>query len=341
MRDSRAELVRVEGLVKNFPIRRSRDVVHAVNDVSFVLHAGETVGLVGESGSGKTTVGRCILRLIEPSAGRIMFNEQEIMTMSKKEFRSALRPRIQMVFQEPLESLNPRFDVAQILEENLVLEGRLDASERRSRVKELLDMIRLPRRILAAYPHELTGGEQQRVSIGRALSTEPALVVLDEPTSALDISVRGEVIRLLKELQQRTGVTLLFISHDLTAVKEVSERVIIMYLGEIVEIAPTTNMFSEQLHPYSKALLGSVLLPDPNARLGGVALRGEIPSPVHLPTGCYLHSRCGFALPLCSTEAPILQEFGTQRVAACHRSREFVEGRADEEMLTGAHAEQI
>ena len=340
MSETPGVVLRIEHLVKHFPIRRSRDVVHAVNDVSFELHAGETVALVGESGSGKTTVGRCILKLIEATSGAIHFQGKDITSLSARQFRN-LRPRVQMVFQEPYDSLNPRFTVAEILEENLSLAGGGSRAQRRKRVLELLGLVQLPIRLLQAYPHELTGGEQQRVSIGRALSTRPDLIVLDEPTSALDISVRADIIRLLSKLQAETGVAYLFISHDLTAVKEISHRVIIMYLGEIVEIAPNPEIFDDQLHPYSKALLASVLLPELAPRATGVLLQNEIPSPVTLPTGCYLHPRCPFALELCSTERTTLKVLAPGRMAACHRAHEFVSGAAEEEMLTSPRARGI
>ena len=327
-------VLRVEHLVKHFPVRRSRDVVHAVNDVSFELRAGETVALVGESGSGKTTVGRCILKLIDATSGHILFKGQDIAALSAKSFRR-LRPRVQMIFQEPFDSLNPRFTIAQILEENLYLAGNVSRSERRIRARELLRMVQLPSQLLNAYPHELTGGEQQRVSIGRALSTEPDLIVLDEPTSALDISVRGDIIRLLARLQSETGISYLFISHDMTAVREISDRVLIMYLGEIVEVAPNPEIFHHQLHPYSKALLASVLLPELGTRERGVALQSEIPSPVNLPSGCYLHPRCPFAVPLCTDSRPALETYGLVqgRMSACHRTSELLASHLLEEEM--------
>jgi oligopeptide transport system ATP-binding protein len=236
-----------------------------------------------------------------------------------------LRGSIQMVFQEPYESLNPRFTSRAIVEENLELAGVASGKDRRQRVTEVLELVRLPTWVANTYPHELTGGEQQRLSIARALSTRPDLVVLDEPTSALDITVRGEIIRLLQDLQNQTGVSLLFISHDLTAVKEISHRVAIMYLGEIVEVAQTNEIFSRQLHPYSLALLSSVLFPDPTAELGAVKVAGEIPSPVDLPSGCHLHPRCPYAISRCETEWPPIRTVGDRQVA-CHRAEEILAG---------------
>jgi oligopeptide/dipeptide ABC transporter ATP-binding protein len=320
----REPVLSVDGLVKHFPVRRSTKVVHAVNGVSFTIGRGETLGLVGESGSGKTTVGRCILRLIEPTSGHVVFNGTDLTTISKSSLRK-LRGAIQMVFQEPYESLNPRFTSRAIVEENLRLAGVTSGSERRRRVSEVLELVRLPARVANTYPHELTGGEQQRLSIARALSTRPDLVVLDEPTSALDITVRGDIIRLLRDLQQQTGVALLFISHDLTAVKEISHRVAIMYLGEIVEVAETDDLFSRQLHPYSLALLASVLFPDPGIPLGRVKVAGEIPSPVDLPSGCHLHPRCPYSIEICKEQWPPLREVEGRRVA-CHRAEDILRG---------------
>jgi oligopeptide transport system ATP-binding protein len=315
-------ILEVVDLVRHFPIRRSRAVVHAVNGVSFRLGRGETLALVGESGSGKTTVGRCVLRLIEPTSGQILFKGQDMIRLKRKELRN-LRPRIQMVFQEPHESLNPRFTVEQILEDNLYVEGRLSRRERKLRVLEVMEMVKLPRHLLATYSHHLTGGEQQRVAIGRALSSRPDMIVLDEPTSALDISVRAEIIHLLKEVQRETSISYLFISHDLTAVKEISRRVVIMYLGEIVEIAPNPGIFTGQLHPYGKALLASVLMPDPRIPMGVRGLEGEIPSPVNLPSGCCLHPRCVHAVGRCRVDKPAMRAYGNMREAACHRAIEL------------------
>lgn len=325
----------VRNLVKHFPLRASSGVVHAVNGVSFDVLRGETLALVGESGSGKTTVGRCILDLIEPTSGQIIFKGQDVTAMPDKEFRR-LRPKVQLVFQDPYDSLNPRRTVRKILEENIYLEGRLGKHQQRKRVLELMDMINLPNRYLSRYPHELTGGEQQRVGIARAISTQPDLVVLDEPTSALDISVRAEIIKLLIELQREFGLSYLFISHDLTAVREISNRVAIMYLGKVVEVGNTKEIFDYQLHPYGQALLSSVLFPDPKAVRARVVLEGEIPSPVELPRGCYLHPRCPFAKEKCREEPfPPSKQFSGRRSSACWVANDFLpEG---ERVPTGVH----
>lgn len=317
-------VLKVVDLVKEFPVRRSSKVVHAVNGVNFTIGLGETLGLVGESGSGKTTVGRCILRLVDPTSGHIVFKDQDLTKLQGSNLRK-LRGSIQMVFQEPYDSLNPRYTGRAIVEENLELAGISSRKDRQQRVIEVLELVRLPANVANIYPHELTAGEQQRLSIARALSTCPDLVVLDEPTSALDITVRGEIIRLLQELQKQTGVSLLFISHDLTAVKEISHRVAIMYMGEIVEVASTNEIFSRQLHPYSLGLLASVLFPDPTAELGAVKIAGEIPSPVDLPSGCHLHPRCPYAISRCETEWPPMRTVANRQVA-CHRAEEILAG---------------
>lgn len=315
----------VRQLVKHFRIRGSHDIVHAVNDVSFDVYPGETLALVGESGSGKTTVGRCILKLIEPTSGEIYFQGQNIAALSQKSFRR-LRSRIQLVFQEPYDSLNPRMSVREILDENLRLERRLNRQQRQQRVHDLMEMIRLPQSYLTRYPHELTGGEQQRIGIARAISTQPDLVVLDEPTSALDITVRAEIIELLMRLQHEFALSYLFISHDMTAVREISNRVAIMYLGKTVEVAPNPHIFDYQLHPYGQALMSSVLFPDPDAVTTRVVLKGEIPSPVNLPRGCFLHPRCPFAQAQCRHDPfpPTQLLAGGERSSACWFAADFV-----------------
>lgn len=313
-------LLEVQNLVKHFPIGL-KQTVKAVNDVSFYVEKGEALALVGESGSGKTTAGRCILRLIEPTSGTIIFRGQRITAISQAQFRPS-RPHIQMVFQEPYDSLNPRMRIGKILEEPLALANRLTPVERQKRVLELLDMVRLGTSFADKYPHQLSGGEQQRVGIARAIATEPDLVVLDEPTSALDVSVRGELLDLLTDLQRELGLAYLFISHDLTAVRRVCHRVAIMYLGKIVETGSTEEIFSRPLHPYSRALLSSVLYPDPNQKPSRFILKGEIPSPINLPKGCHLVARCPWAREGCVVAYPPLEELLPGRLVACFRARE-------------------
>jgi oligopeptide transport system ATP-binding protein len=316
-----APLLEVRDLVKHFPAGHGRSV-KAVNGVSFALPRGEALALVGESGSGKTTVGRCLLRLLEPTAGVIRFDGLDLEGMSAAVFRP-LRRRIQMVFQEPYDSLNPRMRIGTIVGEPLRLVTDLPPSRRLERVVEVLDLVGFDGAILGKYPHQLSAGAQQRVGLARALVTQPDLVVLDEPTSALDVSVRAEILNLLIHLRERLGLAYLFISHDLTAVRRVCSRVAVMYLGKIVESGATEEIFAQPLHPYSRALLSSVLYPDPTQKLPRFLLSGEIPSPIDLPAGCHLHQRCPWAVPACGQAYPPLEELGPGRSAACLRAREM------------------
>ena len=314
-------LLEVSNLVKHFPMGR-RQTVKAINDVSFHIDRGETLALVGESGSGKTTVGRCILRLIEPTEGRITFAGAQVDTMSANQLR-ALRPRVQMVFQEPYDSLNPRMRIRKIVEEPILLGGDMTPAQRHDRVAEVLEMVRLGADSMDKYPHQFSAGEQQRIGIARAIATEPELVVLDEPTSALDVSVRTEILDLLTDLQEDLALSYLLISHDLTAVRRVCHRVAIMYLGKIVERGNADELFEQPLHPYSRALLSSVLYPDPSEQLSRFLLSGEIPSPIDLPPGCHLHGRCPWAVDTCNDAYPDAEELLPGRHVACFRAREM------------------
>ena len=314
-------LLEVSNLVKHFPMGR-RQTVKAINDVSFHIDRGETLALVGESGSGKTTVGRCILRLIEPTEGRIRFAGAQVDTMSADQLR-ALRPRVQMVFQEPYDSLNPRMRIRKIVEEPILLGGDMTPAQRHDRVAEVLEMVRLGADSMDKYPHQFSAGEQQRIGIARAIATEPELVVLDEPTSALDVSVRAEILDLLTDLQEDLALSFLLISHDLTAVRRVCHRVAIMYLGKIVERGNADELFEQPLHPYSRALLSSVLYPDPSEQLSRFLLSGEIPSPIDLPPGCHLHGRCPWAVDTCNDAYPDAEELLPGRHVACFRAREM------------------
>ncbi len=314
-------LVDVQDLVKWFPIDRTRQV-KAINGVSLAIGRGESVALVGESGSGKTTLGRCLVRLIEPTDGRIWFDGKDVTALDARAFRT-LRPRIQMVFQEPYDSLSPRMRVAGQMAEPLRMLPDLTAAERRDRIEEALAMVRLGPQALDRYPHQFSAGEQQRIGIARALVTRPDIVVLDEPTSALDVSVRAEILDLLSELQERLCLAYLFISHDLTAVRRVCDRVAIMYLGKIVETGATEQIFERPLHPYSRALLSSVLYPDPRRRLSRFLLAGEIPSPIDLPPGCHLAARCPWAEAGCRAAYPPLERSGEGRAVACYRAAEM------------------
>lgn len=313
-----APLVRVDGLVKHFPIEGSDRFVSAVNDVSFEIGRGETLGLVGESGSGKTTVGRCLLKLIEPTAGTISFRGEDVTHLSDKAF-FPYRRAMQMVFQEPYYSLNPRYTAFDTVAEPLTLGGETNPRVLRETVIELLRRVRLEERKLEAYPHQMSSGEQQRVAVARAIATNPDLVVLDEPTSMLDLSVRAEIIDLLIALQEEFDLAYLFISHDLTTVEYICHRVAVMYLGEVVESGSVGQVFQAPQHPYSRALLSAALLADPRAKRSTYVLEGEIPSPVDLPPGCYLASRCPEATPRCHAASQSLQRLEDARRVRCWR----------------------
>jgi len=315
-------IVRVEHLVKHFPIARSTKALQAVNDVSFSIAPGETLGLVGESGSGKTTVGRCVLRLIEPTGGRILFEDRDLTSLSQESLR-VLRPRLQLVFQEPFDSLDPQMTVGQILAEPLRLHTRLTSAERRDRVFELLELVGLRRQLTEYYPHQMSAGQQQRVGIARAIATRPSFIVLDEPVSSLDPTARAEIIDLLIDLQERLSIAYLFISHDLTTVRYLSTWVAVMYLGKIVEMSPTEELFEQPSHPYTRALLSAVPVPDPEVKRPKYVLEGEIPSPINLPSGCHLHTRCPAAIAACRTTTPEEVQVGEAHWVACIRAHEL------------------
>jgi oligopeptide/dipeptide ABC transporter ATP-binding protein len=320
-------LLSVEGLVKHFPLGgpgawldRLRGTepraVRAVDGVSFALQPGETLGLVGESGCGKSTVARSILRLVEPTAGRVTFAGTELTTLGAEPLRRQRRD-LQMVFQDPTASLNPRLSVRRAVEEPLRRHGGLRPRPRRERVREVLAQVGLGVELADRYPHELSGGQRQRVNIARAIATGPRFVILDEPTSALDVSLRARAILLLAELRATLGMTYLFISHDLATVKYLANRVAVMYLGTIVEEAPTRELFARPLHPYTKALLSAVPVPDPDARRQRLVLAGEVPSPIDIPRGCRLRGRCPLAQPVCA-EPVTLREVAPAHRVACH-----------------------
>jgi oligopeptide/dipeptide ABC transporter ATP-binding protein len=308
-------LLEVRNLVKRFPVRDGR-VLTAVNDISFAIDRGEAVGLVGESGSGKTTVGRCVLRLIEPTSGTLCFNGQEIRKSTGTGLRK-LRAKLQMVFQDPFDSLDPRQSLSAAIEEPLSLTTDMTRGERKARVADLLHLVGLNQDAANLYPHQMSAGELQRVGIARAIATQPDLVVFDEPTSALDVSVRADILNLLRDLQQRLGMSYLFISHDLTAVRRLCHRTAIMYLGKLVEVGETEELFRAPIHPYSRALLSSVLYPDPAQRHSPFLLSGEIPSPIDLPSGCALHTRCPMATADCARIEPALEEKAPGRQLSC------------------------
>ncbi|MEA2930408.1 MAG: peptide/nickel transport system ATP-binding protein [Hyphomicrobiales bacterium] len=315
-------LVEVEGLVKHFVARRSvfgRPIatVKAVDGVSFAVQSGKTLALVGESGSGKSTVGRLVLRLIDPTSGRVSFEGRDITALDEAATR-AFRRDAQLVFQDPYASLNPRMTVAEMLAEPLALHAIVPAARRRARVAELLEMVGLEPRFAPRYPHEFSGGQRQRLVIARALAVEPKLIVCDEPVSALDVSIRSQVLNLLRDLQRRLGLAYIFISHDLAVVKHIADRVAVMYLGRIVESAPTDELFSVPRHPYTQALLSAIPLPRARARRDRTILPGDVPSAIDPPSGCHLHLRCPHAIERCRVERPSLVDSG-DHATACHR----------------------
>ena len=313
-----AEALRVTNLDKHFPLGKKR-FVHAVNRVNFSVGRSETLGIVGESGSGKTTIGRCIVHLIKPTSGHITLMGQNVTDFSDKQFKK-LRPQVQIVFQEPYDALNPRKKVKAILEDPLINENRLNKIARQRRVKEILAMINLNSGYLDKYPIQLTQGEQQRIGIARAIATNPAVVVLDEPTSLLDIRFRAEIIALLRKLQQQLGIAYIFISHDLVAVSQISHRIAVMYLGRIIEQGTTKAVLHNPLHPYTQALMGAVLFPDPDRRQDGLKLAGEVPSPINLPDNmCNLYARCPLAEERCNSALPRLEEAEDEHFVACFR----------------------
>ena len=309
--------VSVENLHKHFSVRGG--LLRAVNGVSFEIPAGTTLGLVGESGSGKSTVGRCLLRLLEPTSGSIHIGDADLVAMRARELRSHRR-HMQMVFQDPFDSVNPRMSIGALVEEPLLLHTDLSGSERRERARELLRLVRLEEQHLDRLPHQLSGGQLQRVGIARAIATDPSFIVLDEPTSSLDLSVRAGVLRLLRELQDRLGLTYLLISHDLATVGAYCDQVAVMYLGSLVESGGATEVFESPQHPYTQALLSADLPPDPTVRLRRHLLDGEMPSPLDLPTGCCFSSRCPVVRDDCWEIPPALRDAGRHgHRAACTR----------------------
>ncbi|OKO88604.1 peptide ABC transporter substrate-binding protein [Bradyrhizobium sp. NAS80.1] len=320
-------LLEVEGLVKHFVAERSlfgRALAHvrAVDGVSFSLEAGKTLALVGESGCGKSTVSRLVLRLIEPDAGTVRFDGRDLLALDANDLR-AFRREAQIIFQDPYASLNPRMTVGQILSEPLALHDLVPAARRRERVEELLRLVGLEPRLARRYPHEFSGGQRQRIAIARALAVEPKLIICDEPVSALDVSIRSQILNLLRELQGRLGLAYIFVSHDLAVVKHIADRVAVMNLGCIVEEADADALFAQPRHPYSRALLSAIPLPQPHAKQARVMLEGEIPSALNPPAGCRFHTRCPFVVDRCRTEAPELVADGAGHATACHRVGEL------------------
>lgn len=326
-------LLEVQELVKYFPVyqrgiitKKKVGDVHAIDTVNFTVNRGETLGLVGESGCGKTTTGKVILDLETRDAGKVIFEGKEVHESLEKAPRSeklALRRNMQMVFQNPYGSLDPRMTVFDIISEPFVIHKHIPQSEWKDRVYSLLKLVGLEEYHAERYPHEFSGGQRQRISIARALATEPKFIVADEPVSSLDVSIRAQILNLLEDLQKKTGISFLYISHDLSSVRQVSQRVAVMYLGKIFEYAPVDQVFDKPLNPYTMALLSAVPIPDPVKETKRIILPGDVPSPVNPPPGCRFHPRCPYATDICKTDEPPLRELGSEHLVACHHAEKF------------------
>lgn len=318
-------LVHVDHLVKHFPITRGIIIqkqvgaVHAVDDVSFKIYRGETLGLVGESGCGKSTTGRTLLQLYRPTSGHVYFEGTDLVHLKGEDLRF-MRRRMQMIFQDPYASLNPRMTVEEIIGEPLAVHGIIPGKEIRERVKELLNLVGLSSRLVDRYPHEFSGGQRQRIGVARSLALTPSLIVCDEPISALDVSIQAQVVNLLEDLQEKLGLTYLFIAHDLSMVRHISNRVAVMYLGIIVELADRSELYRNPLHPYTQALLSAVPIPDPTIedKRQRIILEGDVPSPVNPPSGCRFRTRCPLAATICAEEKPEFREVMPGHFVACH-----------------------
>jgi oligopeptide/dipeptide ABC transporter ATP-binding protein len=316
-------LLEVKGLKKYFPIKggifgkKVLSQVKAVDDVSFSIYEGETLGLVGESGCGKSTTGRSILRLTDPTDGEVLFKGQDLSKLSKREMRQ-IRKELQIVFQDPFASLNPKMRIGDILEEPMINFKMYDAATRKEKVKELMEQVGLRASYIDRYPHEFSGGQKQRIGIARALSLQPKLIVADEPVSALDVSVQSQVLNLMRDLQKEYGLTYLFIAHDLSVVKHLCDRIGVMYLGRMVELASKSELYQEPLHPYTKSLMSAVPIPNPKVKRERIVLQGDVPSPSNPPQGCTFHPRCFECMDICKTVRPEFQQTEDGRFVACH-----------------------
>lgn len=316
-------ILEVKGLKKYFPTPRG--LLHAVDDVNFSIREGGTLGVVGESGCGKSTLGRAIIRLQEPTAGEVLFNGENILKYQKRQIKS-LRTKMQIIFQDPYASLNPRMTVSQAIEAPLLIQEIFKSSQKvemQKRVYEIMDLVGLARRLVNTYPHELDGGRRQRIGIARALVLNPRFIVCDEPVSALDVSIRAQILNLMQDLQDQLGLTYLFITHDLSVVKHLSDHIVVMYLGQIVEKARPEDLFSTPVHPYTQALLSAIPIPDPDLKMNRVILQGELTSPINPPPGCRFAKRCVYATDLCSRQTPDLREIADDHWVACHLAEKF------------------
>ena len=324
-------LLRVKNLVKHFPItqgilfQKHVGAVHAVDDVSFNIHKGETLGLVGESGCGKSTIGRTILQLYRPTSGSVVYDGVDLVALHGKELRK-IRRNIQMIFQDPYASLNPRMSVGEIIGEPLAVHKIATKNEIKERVEHLLELVGLNPAFANRYPHEFSGGQRQRIGVARALSLQPAFIVCDEPISALDVSIQAQVVNLLEDLQEQFGLTYLFIAHDLSMVQHISDRVAVMYLGVIVELADQDELYTKPLHPYTQALLSAIPIPDPvaDAKRKSIILQGDMPSPINPPSGCRFHTRCPIKESICTETRPEFRELEPGHFVACHFAERFI-----------------
>ena len=316
------KLVEIKNIIKHFPVqkglfKRTVGLVKAVDDVSFKIYEGETLGLVGESGCGKSTLGKLLVRLVNPTSGNIIFNNKNLDSFSNKELRTQ-RQYFQIIFQDPNSSLDPRSTVGKSIEEGLIIHGIKDNFERQKRIREMLNLVGISSNAIERFPHEFSGGQRQRIGIARALILKPKLVVCDEPVSALDVSVQAQVLNLLNELKNELSLTLLFISHNLSVVENVSDRIAIMYLGQIIELLDSSKFADNCKHPYSKALLSAIPIPDPNIKKNRIILKGDVPSPINPPNGCRFHTRCPEAISKCKNIEPLFVDISQNHKASCH-----------------------